>query len=355
MNFNESTQLIAEESETLRGIIMRVTYRNQENAYSVIQCAVKDEKEAVTVVGYCLDYSVGTELLMEGNFIEHPKFGSQFNARTATEVEPTSTDGIEKYLGSGLIKGIGAQTAKKIVAAFGEETLEVIYREPERVAAIPGVGQHKAKVLSEGLKSRRDKVAVEQFLVENNVGQRLVQRIYERYGNHSISILKRDPYRLAHEMRGVGFATADALALNIGFAPDSAQRLKAGVYYALEKAQDQGHCFLTANQLFEQVHILLGLNREYDLSGPIEELIREGYITVEDEAVYLRSLYEAEQFVARFIADRCSPMLSPSMNEQTIETCLASASEELKVTFTIEQEESVRLAAQYTFLVVTGG
>lgn len=354
MSFQDSSEAAAQ-SDALRGVVMRVTYRNPENSYSVIQCAVKDEKEAVTVVGYCLDFSVGTELLVEGHYIEHPKFGQQFNATSASEVEPTSLEGIEKYLGSGLIKGIGSQTAKKIVETFGEETLEVIYREPEKIAKISGVGKHKAQILSEGLKSRREKVEVERFLVENNVGQRLVQRIYDRYGNNSISILKRDPYRLAHEMRGVGFATADALALNMGFAPDSAQRLKAGVYYALERARDQGHCFLVAKNLNEQVHQLLGLDRIYDLTSAVEDLIREGYITMEEDNLYLRYLYEAEQFVARFVADRCSPIEHPVISKEGIEVCLSSASADLKVQFTLEQEEAVRLAAEYSFLVVTGG
>jgi exodeoxyribonuclease V alpha subunit len=230
------------EEEVVRGVIQRVTFRNAENGYAVLQVTVADKREQLTVVGTHLEPKVGAHLVVRGHYREHPKFGRQFHATTITETAPTSVDGLETYLGSGLIKGIGPKTAKRIIEEFGADALEVIHRDPERLAKIPGIGKHKAVMVSQAFAEQSDVREVTRFLVEHNISTGLAARIYDKYKNRAVEVLSRDPYLLARDMRGVGFTTADGIAMKLGLDPAAPQRLKAGLYYSLEKAADEGHC-----------------------------------------------------------------------------------------------------------------
>jgi exodeoxyribonuclease V alpha subunit len=343
------------QEQVIRGIVERVTYRNAENGYSVLKVTASDSPEPITVVGSCGDASVGKHVIVRGIFKEHSKFGRQFAAVSITETRPSTPDGLKKYLGSGLVKGIGPKSAERMVDTFGESTVEVILRNPEKVAKIPGVGKHKAAMLHQLLKQEEDTRETRRFLLEHNIPPGLSNKIMKEFKQSTVEVLTKDPYVLARSMRGVGFATADSIAMNIGLKPDSAQRIKAGLYHSLERASDDGHCYLTLKQLFEQTTVLLGLEHPVDLSDQLEALVRDNFIILDGEIVALRHLYRAEEFVAEFIASRCGPWSSPPLTEGDVERSLEGAGSALGLTFSAEQRDAVLAASKFPLVVVTGG
>ncbi|NDC38024.1 MAG: ATP-dependent RecD-like DNA helicase [Proteobacteria bacterium] len=343
------------EQTVLRGVIERVTYRNPQNGYSVIKVLPSDSPETVTVVGACGDAAVGTHVVIRGNFIDHPKFGRQFAVASFTETSPSTPEGLKKYLSSGLVKGIGEKTAARIVAAFGEATVEVILQQPEKVAKIAGVGKSKAATLHETLKAAEATRETKRFLLEHNIPRGLADKLIREFKQSTVEVISKDPYMLARSMKGVGFATADAIAMNVGLKPDSPQRLKAGLFHALERAAEDGHCYLSVKQLFEQSQVLLGVEAALDLTEPFHALVREGFIVHQEDTAALRHLHKAEEFVADFVARRVAPWEHPPLRSEDVTRALSAAAQDLGVTFSPEQEASVEAAAKYPLLIVTGG
>ena len=343
------------DQQIVRGILNRVTFRNPTNGYSVLQVSIPDSSELLTVVGTCNDPKVGTNLLVKGVYKEHPKFGKQLSAVSITEIAPTTPEGIEKYLGSGLIKGVGNKTAQRLVEIFGDRTLEVIYQEPERIAQIPGIGRNKAELIHKAFSEKKESQETIRFLVERGISANLSQRIFDLYKSKTIETISRDPYLLARQLRGVGFTTADNIALNLGLRPDSPQRLKAGIYYALEKASEEGHCFLPENELHKKARLLLGLEDAVDLDEHLESLIQENFIVRRDSALYLRNLYQAESFVSQFIISRLDELQNPEIDEKAVRSSLDEAARVLGIKFSFEQENAVFEAVKHPLMLITGG
>jgi exodeoxyribonuclease V alpha subunit len=346
MNTDSSEQII-------RGVVQRVTFRNPENGYSVMQVSVADQRQRITVVGTALQAKVGTHLVARGYFQDHPKFGRQLNASSITETSPTTAEGLEHYLGSGEIKGIGPKTAARMVEEFGTEVMEVIHRDPDRLRKL--IGKKKAQLIITVLSERQGNQEVLQFLIENHVSTNLAKKILDKYKERAIEVLKRDPYVLARDMRGVGFQTADKIALKLGLAPDSPQRLKAGLHHALEKAAEDGHCYLPAEQLAMRARSLLGLVDEHDLLPELEQLVEEGYLIHEEEAYYLSHLFRAETAVAQFITSRCHAIDEPDISDQQIIDSLAQTAAKLSLTYSPEQQQAVHSAAKFPLSIITGG
>ena len=349
-----------DELEEVVGEVARITYRNPENRYSVIKINL-DEGDALVVVGNCLEFSVGTQIRIRGEYSEHPKFGRQFKALQAKEVEPVTPAAIKKYLGSGLIKGIGEKTAGKIVQAFGEQALDVIRFEPERVALVPGVGSSKAKLLCEAIAKRRGRIEIEQFFIDLEAGLALTNKIYNQYEEEAIEIFKEDPYTLAKDITGVGFLTADRLAQNYGVELTSSIRIRAALLYTLEQARNDGHCCLPREELIvrcqrpEILGVLPSDSEELDFESAIDQLLSNGEIAFEHSAYYLRSLIRAEQFVSEFLTERTIPYSEPLIAKENVERSLNRTEKELDVLFSDEQKEAVQTAANYPLLVITGG
>ncbi|MBN8550046.1 MAG: AAA family ATPase, partial [Deltaproteobacteria bacterium] len=345
----------AEQEEcVVQGVVRRVTFRNPDNGYSVIQLTVADQLEQLTVVGNCLDATVGAHLIVRGVFNDHPKFGKQLTARSITPTAPSTPEGIEKYLSSGLISGIGEKTAARLVQAFGKDTLNVIYTDQKRLAKVPGVGKKKAQVIFDAMAEQKDVRAIMQFLLEHNISPRLATKIRERYKTQAVEILSRDPYLLARDMRGVGFLTADAIAMNLGLKPESDQRLRAGIYYALEKASEDGHSLLTEQALAQRARALLSLPDEHDLTPQLESLIEDEYLVRRGENIYLKHLYRAEEFVAQFVTDRLAPS-PPLLPDSTVERSLSQAEKDLGISFSDEQRRAVFDAMRHRLMIITGG
>jgi len=345
-----------DKEKIVRGVVERVTFRNPENGYSVLQLQVPDKSERITVVGNCLEAGVGANVVVRGVFTTHSKFGKQLAANSITATRPSSVEGIERYLSSGLIKGVGAKTAERLVEEFGEETLETIHRHPEKIAKVKGVGKNRAKILSEAFAEQEESGETMQFLVEHNISPLLAYKIYEKFKSKTIEVISEDPYLLCRTIKGIGFLTADAIALNLGIAPDSPQRIKAGLYHALEKASDDGHCYLPKTILLQRSSQLLKLPPGEEFSEQLQVLLDEGFLTIRgDDAIFFKRFNQSEEFIAGFIASRCRPLESKELHAGETERLIRITEKELGISFTHEQKQAVHDSINFPLLIITGG
>ncbi len=242
--------------DTLRGVIERITYHNEENGYTVAKLApefahrasVGQERE-IAIIGNMLGVHVGESVELGGRWTVHAEYGKQFAVEQMKQVLPATIAGMEKYLGSGLIRGVGPKTAKRIVAHFGIETLNIIEQTPERLVEVPGVGRHRTQVIQQAWAEQRAIKEVMLFLQSYGVSTSLATKIYKEYGDEAVAVVKSNPYRLARDIYGIGFLTADKIAQAMGLPTDAPQRVAAGVAYALNEASEDGHLFLPVDKL----------------------------------------------------------------------------------------------------------
>ena len=233
--------------ENIRCTVERITYQNEENGWSVLRVNVKGYKDVVTLVGNFCDTKVGAVLAVEGNWRMDAKFGKQFQAVNWKEELPSSIVGIEKYLGSGLIKGIGPVYAKKIVAKFGEETLNIIEEDIQRLSEVDGIGKKRIDLIAKSWEKQKDVKDIMVFLQGNGVSSAYAAKIYKAYGKESIDKVKENPYRLADDIWGIGFKTADSIAKNMGYAENDIRRCKSGIIYSLNQLANDGHVYATGD------------------------------------------------------------------------------------------------------------
>ena len=226
--------------EKLRGVVERVTYANPETGYSVVRLAVKGKLDLVTVVGELADVNAGESLELEGEWTRHQQYGRQFQVLGYRTVLPATAEGIEKYLGSGLVKGIGPVMAGRIVHKYGVDTLDVIEHEPRRLLDVLGIGPTRVARIEQAWAEQKQIREVMIFLQGHNVRASWAVKIYKAFGDQSVQVVQEDPYRLAREIRGIGFKTADQIARNMGLPADSPRRVAAGVAYALERKGGRG-------------------------------------------------------------------------------------------------------------------
>lgn len=285
---------------SIRGTVERVTYRNEETCYTVAKLR-RDGARAVdaltTVVGVFPFITPGETLKLEGEWVSHPEYGLQFRVSRAETVVPATINGIEKYLGSGLIKGIGPVTAQRLVRHFGLETLGVIEKQPERLTEVDGIGPKKAEVIRRGFAEQKEIQNVMVFLGEYGVSPTYAVKIFKRYGNDAINVVRQNPYRLADEIFGIGFKTADKIANKLGVEPASIARVAAGVRYFLNQRAEDGHVFYPAKELAAEAAKMLDAPEER-VGEALEGLGREGVIIREGMRVYLAPFYHCERGVA---------------------------------------------------------
>ncbi len=281
----------------LKGLIDHITFQNPENGYTIARLRPEGEGEPVTVVG-TMAVSAGESVQLQGSWDLHPRFGRQLRVESCIPAYPATAEGIERYLGSGLIKGIGPVMARRIVARFGESSLEVIDAQPRRLLEIEGLGRKRAQAVAEAWKEQRRIRDVMVFLQSHGVGTGHAVRIYQQYGDEAIHSVRQDPYRLQRDVRGIGFQTADRIAGDLGIARDAPERVRAGLRYLLEEAADEGHLFLPTEELASMAAELLGVD-----SGQVPEALsalREaGDVVVEGRDCYPGRLHRAERGVAR--------------------------------------------------------
>src|SRR5215469_9639754 len=308
-------------SERLQGIVEHVTYHAEDSGYTVARLKLPSHSELVTIVGRFPSISAGQTLRITGFWREHPKFGQQFQVLHAQESKPATLTGLEKYLGSGLIKGIGPVNARRIVAHFGLETLEIIEQSCSRLNEVPGIGPKRVAMIEQAWAAQKAIKEVMLFLSGHGVSTTYAVKIYKQYGDQAIDIVSKNPYQLATDIYGIGFVTADTIARNIGIAPDSDFRYRAGMLYVLQQAAEDGHCFLPEQELIEHVVKRLALPDAPVDPVRIRELINEmaeekqlitqpGYGDLAEEILcYAPAFYYTEQALAsRFAAFAKSPI-----------------------------------------------
>lgn len=341
----------------LKGTITRITYQDAEAPYTVARLEV-DDVEEVTVVGGIFPVSEGEEIKVGGSWKVHPRYGLQFQAEHWEKIEPATLEGIQKYLGSGLIKGIGPSYAKRLVAAFGLNTLKVLSEEPSKVLRVSGIGRVRAAKILRAWQEQRGMQDVMVFLQGHGVGSSLALKIYRAFGAETVARVKENPYCLAEEIYGVGFVLADRIAATLGISGDFPLRIQAGLLHVLKKFADDGHCFVPLTPLKTNAAALLQVDEDVSQYA-VDKLTFQGRLVVEQRGddeetrVYPRELYEAERRVAAAIHHL---MTSPSGLRIK---GLNRLSQELLSSTTIllepEQREAIAQALSQKIVVITGG
>ncbi|MBN1922895.1 MAG: ATP-dependent RecD-like DNA helicase [Anaerolineae bacterium] len=283
--------------QTLEGTLERVTFQNEENGYTIAKVVPRGKAYEVTVVGTLTGVSVGESLRLRGVWTEHPRYGKQFQVRDYVVQLPATLEGLRKYLGSGLIRGIGPVNAGRIVDAFGLQTLEVIEHNVNRLREVSGIGEKRAASVAVAWEEQKQIKEIMLFLQSHGVSTGLAVKIFKQYGDEAIAIVQENPYRLAKDIWGIGFKTADKVARQMGVAHDAPQRIEAGLRYVLGTFSDEGHCFATRPQLLDAATQIL----EVPIAGcepALGSLLQQEELIAEDEAIYLPPFFRAETSVA---------------------------------------------------------
>ena len=366
--------------DSLTGLVERITYYNPENGYSVVRLRPDQHRlpganrdGLVTVTGNLPELAAGEHVRMDGRWTQHPKHGLQFQVETCEQILPATVEGIRRYLGSGLIKGIGPRIADRIVAAFGAETLDVIENSPERLQEVPDIGMKRTRLIAAAWEEQKQVKEIMIFLHGHGISTNLAVKVFKQYGTESLQVVRTDPYRLARDIYGVGFKTADKLAQALGLPVDHPSRIEAGVVYALNEMSDDGHVFAPRPGLVARTAELLGLGPEL-ISPAIDRLAREDRVRLDvlpslipqdarrepyqavseasapygGQAVYLTPFYHGETGVA----ERLSTL------NYTLPTCLSDMPPSflpLDTTLSPEQQAAVRSALSHPVCVLTGG
>ncbi|HHU14314.1 MAG TPA: ATP-dependent RecD-like DNA helicase [Lentisphaerae bacterium] len=356
-NESQAVNADAPSLETVTGSVESIVFRNDETGYTV--CSVKTQGDGdrqydavVTVVGSCAAIWEGEEIHAEGEWVRHPSHGQQFQAKTITCITPTSTEGIRRYLASGMIKGIGPKFAQRIVDHFGERTLEVIDKESGRLREVEGIGERRRKLIKESWTEQRDVREIMIFLQSHGIGTAKASRIYRQYGADAIAIVKRNPYRLCEDVWGIGFKTADAIALSVGIPHDSEVRARAGLIYTLQTESDEGHCFTPEPDLLLHAQALLDITVEI-LGDALSKEFEKGTLVKEEDRIYLRDLFRAETRVAASL----TRLLDAPQPFAPIDATVAIPWAERKMGLNLAplQREALRNAVTSKVSIITGG
>src|SRR5512145_1404154 len=269
-----------EQRITLSGAVERITYTNQENGYTIARFQTDNRFGLITVVGALAEVHPGARLKIEGRWKTHPKYGDQFEIERYVEEMPATVEGIKRYLGSGLIKGVGPVMAKRIAEKFGRYTLEVIENDIGRLAEVEGIGPKRVKMIARAWEAQKQIKEIMLFLQSHQVSTNLAVKIYKTYGDASINIVKNDPYRLARDIFGIGFLTADKIARNIGIQADAPQRVAAGIEYTLNQLADDGHVSAPHDHLIQAAVKILEVKPE-QVDAQIEALRQADRVKIE--------------------------------------------------------------------------
>jgi len=342
--------------EVLAGSVERVTFYNAENGFCVLRAKARGHRDLVTVVGQVATISAGEWITASGEWINDRTHGQQFKARFLKTSAPTSIAGIEKYLGSGMIRGIGPAYAKKLVGAFGEKVFDTIEAEPDRLREVPGIGPVRAKRITDAWAEQKVVREIMLFLHQNGVGTARAVRIYKTYGSDAVQVMTENPYRLTRDVRGIGFKTADAIAMKLGIEKTAMIRLRAGISFALGEAMDEGHCGLPTEQLIPLAEGLLEAPNELILTA-LELEQSEGAVIAdkvgETACAFLAGLYRAEQNIAdRLLRIANSKLPWPWIDQDKAVPWVEKRS---GLQLADSQRSAIRLALTEKVLVITGG
>lgn len=341
--------------EHLRCVVERITYQNADNGYTVLKCAVKNYSDLVTVVGTMPETHVGSVLSLEGMWKMDAKYGRQFLVEKFEETLPATVYGIEKYLGSGLVKGVGPKFAKRIVEKFGKDTLDIIEETPDELLKVPGIGKVRVDRIKTSWQEQKEIKNIMLFLQSHEVSTSHATKIFKTYGSESIAIVKENPYRLADDIWGIGFKTADSIAQKMGIDKGKFVRLRSGIFYTLNKLAEAGHCYTTREQLTGSAKELLEVE-EPELEITLDEMIRTNDVirdeTEDREAIYLPPYYFSESGCAKRLLRLMSCGKKKSEDTEEILKKVAASSE---ITYDEIQWQAVKTAVSSKVIVLTGG
>jgi len=353
--------------DILTGTIERITYQSEETGYTVARLRAEPEacKTAenlarastrdglLTITGELAKIAPGERVEVNGYWVTHKQYGKQFKIVDSKSIQPTTADGIRKYLGSGLIKGLGPAKAAMIVDHFGEDTLTVIDKTPNRLSEVKGIARKTIGVIRSGWEEQKHIQEVMQFLIGHNVSMAYAVKIYKTYGNEAIRLVTENPYRLSTDIWGIGFKTADKIAMNLGVDPGDPARVQAGIRYVLESEAEDGHVFVPFDALVESCDDFLDVDPAAIATG-LDTLVEAEVAIRREDRIYLQPLYYAEQGIARHVARLADHQRTPPSSER-IDEHIQHIEKERGIAFNAEQREAIHHSASRSVMAITGG
>ena len=342
-------------SESITGYIDHIIFRNEDNGYTVMVLKGVSEEDELTCVGSFPVVTQGASVELEGNFTQHPVYGKQFQAVRLTEKMPEDALAMERYLGSGAIKGIGAALAGRIVRHFGDDTFQIVENEPERLSEVKGISEKKAREIAMQIAEKSDMRKAMMFLQKYGISLNLGAKIYQKYGDSVYSVLQENPYRLADDISGVGFKIADEIAYRIGIHTDSDYRIKSGMVYTLLQATGEGHVYLPKDELFQRAAELLGVDSSY-MEKHLVDLATDRKIVQKEQGdqilIYPAQYYYLELNTARMLREL--DIFCPE-DEKIVERRIVQIEKETGTVLDEMQKKAVQEAAGHGLLILTGG
>lgn len=340
--------------DEVQGTIYDVVFRNEQNGYTVLD--LEQDKELITLVGYFSFLNIGETIKAYGNWVQHPDYGNQFKVETYSSVTPATVNGIEKYLASGLIPGIGPHTAKKLVEKFGLDTIDVIQYNPSRLTEVEGIGQKKAEKIYEAFQEQKELKDIMMFLEQYGIGAAYAVRIYKTYGGNTINEIKENPYKLADDVFGIGFKMADKVALSMGVSKSSEYRIASGTRYVLNQYHGNGHTFVPQEELVRSAAALLEVD-ETNIEDTIVKLFIDKKLVVENigdiRGVYSVPFFKAESGTARRLMQLLYFKAPPL--DVDIDNEISAVEKAEGIELAEKQKLAVREALTQGILVITGG
>lgn len=341
--------------ETVSGYVDHIIYQNNENGYTVMSLISEDEE--LTCVGTCRGLGQGENITAWGEYTEHPVYGRQFKLNSFQVTAPRDSVSMERYLGSGAVKGVGAALAARIVKKFGDDTFRIIEEEPERLSEVKGISEKKAQEIAIQMEEKRELRDAMVYLQQYGISNALAVKIYDTYGMELYSVLQENPYRLAEDINGVGFKMADELAARIGIHTDSDYRIRSGVLYTLLGAVGEGHCYLPMGILLERAHMLLNVAQE-NIQPQVDNLMMDKKLVIKGDCVFAASYYYAELNCARMLYELNVPMAETEnlpAQEAAMEKQLEHLAESLKMELDALQLEAVTQCIRNGLFILSGG
>ncbi|MFP3903874.1 MAG: ATP-dependent RecD-like DNA helicase [Armatimonadota bacterium] len=349
---NESTQ----DQEIVKGTVKKIVYHNSQNGYTVL--SIEADSDTMTAVGNTLGVVVGEDLRMYGRWVHNSKYGQQFEFDSYDMVRPTTEDAIVQYLSSDLVDGIGPALARRLVDKFGTDTLDILDRQPERLNEVDGIGKTRARALREAWQESQDVHRIMVFLQDHGLGPGMAARIYEHYGSRSMAVVEQEPYRLAQEVWGIGFHTADKIARAEGIAEDDPARLAAGLAHSLQRARDEGHFYLPREQILRSSQGLLQVDEEL-IESALQAAVRDGELELElyeqEAACYLPGLLCIEKDVATQLLQLNSAQIEQGPGVEYLQRWVDKRSEMGGTPLTDEQISAMHMALCEPVSIITGG
>jgi len=339
-------------AEELTGTVESVVFRSEESGYTVCRVRLDDQREPVVVVGTCAAVWVGESMRATGTWTRHPQHGHQFQAEAITCLAPTSARGIERYLASGLIRGIGKELAQRLVRRFGDYTLRIIEKESPRLQEVDGIGPKRRRQIKDSWIEQKSVRDIMIFLQSHGVGTAQSARIFRQYGDQSIALISENPYRLCADIWGIGFKTADGVAMSMGIPPHSEMRARAGIVHVLRTLTDEGHCFCPEPELILQGQALLNIPAEI-LAEALKHEVRRGTLIREEDRIFPAGLYGAENDVAaKIIALRRTPS---SFRPILVDKAIPWSEKKIDLHLAPRQSEALAMALSEKVSIITGG